>query len=248
MCVSPLSAQTLTTEEQESFIASVWARDIAQVEAMLIENPIYADSETSGISALLFAVFARDDNSRPFLPPETNPLVTLIASHKSSLDIFEAAVLAKKEKVAELFSRNPGLIHGRAKSGWTPLHYAAFSGDTSLIVFLLEKGAAVDPRAGLRASRITPLQAALLPHPQRYSAAKKLLENGADVLVRSLIGFTPLHEAAQRGSVDLIRLFVDAGAELEAKTDDCKSPLDLANDRNQVIAAQLLEELEQRSN
>lgn len=49
-------------------------------------------------------------------------------------------------------------------------------------------------------------------------AVRSLLEEGAEVNMAQSDGMTALHWAAELGNVDLVRLLVDAGADLEAPT------------------------------
>jgi ankyrin repeat protein len=48
---------------------------------------------------------------------------------------------------------------------------------------------------------------------------------GEDVDLRDRRGFTPLHFAAQAGSVDVARLLLDSGAEIDPTNDHGNTPL-----------------------
>jgi ankyrin repeat protein len=45
-----------------------------------------------------------------------------------------------------------------------------------------------------------------------------LLESGADLEGRSSAGWTPLHFAADSGSLDMVKLLVERGADVNART------------------------------
>lgn len=57
-------------------------------------------------------------------------------------------------------------------------------------------------------------------------AVQFLLENGADVNIKSRDGGTPLHGAAFFGRTDVVKLLLENGANLEARNDDGATPLE----------------------
>ena len=94
------------------------------------------------------------------------------------------------------------------KTGWTPLHYAATSGNVVLISALLEKHAYIDAESP---NGTTPLMmAAQYGTP---SAVKLLLDEGADPLLRNALAFTAI-DFAQSGkrldSAEIIGSFLRA--------------------------------------
>jgi ankyrin repeat protein len=72
--------------------------------------------------------------------------------------------------------------------------------------------------------------------------AELLLKHGADANIREQGGYTPLHAAAQNGDLDMINTLLYGGADLVAKSDDGKIPLDLALEAGQSKAVRLLQE------
>lgn len=115
----------------------------------------------------------------------------------------------------------------------TPLKYAAWGGHRDAVQFLLERAAKVDaPEDGGR----TPLRYAAWgswKHNQAsLEVARVLIKNGADVNSRADNGFTPLHEAAMRGSKEITELLLEHGAEastmVSSGSHKGKTPLDLA--------------------
>jgi ankyrin repeat protein len=48
------------------------------------------------------------------------------------------------------------------------------------------------------------------------------------VNARAASGHIPLHEASANGNVELVKLLIDNGADVNARSDDGKTPLDFA--------------------
>jgi ankyrin repeat protein len=119
------------------------------------------------------------------------------------------------------------------------LNEAAFHGHWPLCQFLLENGA--DANHGLADTGETPLHAALckanrpgydlvvrvlLSHGANPNAATRPgVETGSFMRDARTKGETPLHRAAAFGSLDVIRLLIDAGAALDVKDAHGDSPL-----------------------
>ncbi len=94
------------------------------------------------------------------------------------------------------------------KPGWTPLHYAATSGNAQIIKILLENYAYIDAESP---NKTTPLMMAA--HYGTPGAVKLLLEEGADVSLKNDLGLTAIdfaQQAKKQDSVDVISAFVRA--------------------------------------
>jgi ankyrin repeat protein len=96
------------------------------------------------------------------------------------------------------------------EGGFTPLLFAARSGDAASADLLLAAGAKVDDPAPTGA---TPLVVAL--HSGNSSVASLLLERGADPNAAGA-GYTPLHAAVLRGDVRLVETLLARGAKVDA--------------------------------
>ena len=108
-------------------------------------------------------------------------------------------------------------------SGVTPLMTAARVGDPGVVRRLLEAGA--DPTAAEAVRGQTALMWAVAENHTR--AAAVLLEVGGGATTRSANGFTPLLFAAQQGNVEVARLLLAAGADVEEA-----APEGIAGDTN----------------
>ena len=94
---------------------------------------------------------------------------------------------------------------------WTSLHYAASIGLHDVVAFLIDEHLQ-DINAWDRKRRETPLHAA--SREGHAVVAKLLLENGADVMVKSEHERTPLHLASMYGRMEATRVLLKHGAEV----------------------------------
>lgn len=94
------------------------------------------------------------------------------------------------------------------KTGWTPLHYAATSGNIELTRLLLEKHAYIDAESP---NGSTPLMMAA--QYGTLSAVKLLLEEGADPLLKNQLGLSAIdfaQRAQRQENANMIGEFVRA--------------------------------------
>lgn len=138
--------------------------------------------------------------------------------------------------------------------GTTALHRAAAVGDTEIMTLLISKGADVNAPAKANAA-ITPLMAAVMS--RKPAAVRLLIAKGATVNTATptdnparvkngpidLGGQTALHFAAPYGPPEIIKLLLDAGANVNAKDIQGMTPLmwSIASDyQNPEITRMLL--------
>jgi ankyrin repeat protein len=138
-------------------------------------------------------------------------------------------------KINALLQRGYG-IDERSKcdfgSEYTPLHYAAANGSIRAMEFLLERGADINAGAG---GGQTPLQAAcglfytpFRPGEGSSEAAIYLIKRGADPSLASLSGFAPIHDAAAYGRLDVIKLLLSKGIDINVSNKTIGTPLHYA--------------------
>ncbi|GLH14711.1 AAEL017480-PA [Gryllus bimaculatus] len=109
-------------------------------------------------------------------------------------------------------------------SAWTPLHRAARKGHAPVVELLLRRGARADAEAP---HGFTALHMAAFNDPSGRCTAL-LVAAGAHLDRANAFGRTALHYAAEFGNMAAVRVLVEAGASKAAKTNDGKTPYDMA--------------------
>ena len=121
--------------------------------------------------------------------------------------------------------------NAQTDSRWTPLHYAANNTDLAAVQLLLE----YNPDTSLRdKDGDTPLHDILFqgrPFKARevVEIVQRLLECGADPNMRRANGTTPLHQASLHGSLEVTRMLLSHGANIDEQDDHCQTPLQVAS-------------------
>ena len=132
-----------------------------------------------------------------------------------------AALAGEHFQTADLLHHNGADLHVQGAFKSVPLHSAAGSGNFEMVQKLIEYGADIDARDEYE---WTPLYWASRGLTSKdVPALRSLLECGADVNVRARtddnVGddfTTPLHRASAYGAVEIVRLLLENGADVEA--------------------------------
>ena len=123
------------------------------------------------------------------------------------------------------------LVHATSADGWAPLHLAAAFGGPQATALLLAHGAHVH-RFSRNPMRNQPLHACIALSRDPGDGAHPHCQ-GADVNMAQAGGYTPLHQAAASGLVEVVRILLDAGAKPDMRCDQGKTPADYARERGQ---------------
>lgn len=181
----------------EEWFASIRNNDTRRMEALLargfdpnsIEPQLFDTSLIVAIrhkSAKVIALLLSIDNLKIDAQSRNGDTALMIACWLSDT----STALALIDKGAEI-----------NRPGWTPLHYAAASGNVTIIRRLLDESAYIDAESP---NGSTPLMMAA--RAGRRDALQLLLDEGADLMLRNERGMTAADFARSHGFPELARL------------------------------------------
>lgn len=150
--------------------------------------------------------------------------------------LLEAARRGYSEMALELIKGGAG-VNAKDPYGVTALMFSLIAGSTEVALSLIEKGAEVNSRDV--DGRTALVEALTSENEIPPEIVESLIRRGADVNVRLAGGLTPLMIAAS-GDSRIVRLLVEAGADIKAKDDNGADVLQRAGDNPENI--RILEE------
>ncbi|MFZ4054877.1 MAG: ankyrin repeat domain-containing protein [Polynucleobacter sp.] len=142
--------------------------------------------DAKGTPLLMLAI---DDRSTEviYLLMDTPGIDIDAANRKGENALMMAAIFGLIPEVKYLVENKAAIFN---QSGWTPLHYAATTGQTEIVSYLIEQGAQVN---ALSESNTTPLMMAV--RSGNIETVSVLLKNGADLQIVNNQGFTAIDVA-----------------------------------------------------
>ena len=163
-------------------------------------------------------------------------------------------------KVRELLKQDPALMKATTKSGITPILLAVYTHQKPIADFLLVSGTELNIFEASATGRIERVRELLKKNPELIHAyspdgwtalhlnfgnvemAKFLMDSGADLNAVSKNKFTatPLQGAAVNKSIEVGRLLLDRGANVNPRNDDGGIPLHEAAGNGEIEFAKLL--------
>ena len=149
--------------------------------------------------------------------------VSALLGHGAHYDIFSASGMDDLEWVRGLAAEDAGVVMLEGEADMTPLHWAARSGSSRCVQWLLQRGGDVDART---VTDRTPLH--LAAERGNVDAVWVLAENGADLDAQDKKGRTPLHRAAYEGKLAAAEALMSLGADRTLETKSGKRPLQVA--------------------
>jgi len=134
-------------------------------------------------------MLALDDRSTEviYLLMDTPGIDIDATNRKGESALMMAAIFGLLPEVKYLIENKAAIFN---QPGWTPLHYAATSGQTEIVAYLIEQGAKVN---ALSESNTTPLMMAV--RSGNIETVSVLLKNGADLQIVNNQGFTAIDVA-----------------------------------------------------
>ncbi|BDA67640.1 hypothetical protein CAL7716_018060 [Calothrix sp. PCC 7716] len=149
-----------------------------------------------------------------------------------------AAVKTLIAKGADVNEQSP--IVGSGNDGQTPLLVASFNGYTEIVRELLNAGA--NPLIVDYIMKATPAHKAAF---SRHAEVVKLLIEQDHFQIDSqgpYNGYTELHDAVWHGSIETVKVLLDANASLDLRGHDGKTPLEIAITHGRSEIAELIRE------
>ncbi|KAH9164371.1 hypothetical protein EDB89DRAFT_2233963 [Lactarius sanguifluus] len=117
----------------------------------------------------------------------------------------------------------------RKEDGWTPLHTAAAYGTLEAIQMLLEHNADVNMRSDKGETPLyTTIRYSHHPEGKMVEVFQRLLERGADSNACDKNHSTPLHQASSKGLLEVARLLLSYGANVDEKDGEGRTPFQVA--------------------
>ena len=139
-------------------------------------------------------------------------------------------------EVVRLLLRNGGEVNVATDIGWSPLMLACDTGNREFAEAFLRSGAHVNTtmQDGWAALHL----AARKGHTEIVGML--LGQQGIDINIANEELETPLHESAERGHEQVVRLLLEKGAEVNPRDEDGLTPLGLAKRRRRASIVELL--------
>ena len=117
-------------------------------------------------------------------------------------------------------------VNALAENNWTPLHTASSLGRLEIARLLLDHGAKVDASDEFGQTPLHKVSSGKYdPEEAGVGVAKLLLERGGDVNGKYKQQSSPLHLAFRHGKLEIARLLLNHGANVEALDGFSQTPL-----------------------
>lgn len=213
-----------------TLIDAITAKDLDAARAALAADPASAATPSSqGTSPVCLAVY--------YGQPE---IAEAVAASKGALDIFEAAVLGRLDRVRALVDADPSVVHAVAGDGFPPLGLAAYFRQPEVVRLLIDRGADVS-QAAVNGAKVQAIHAAVSSN--QPVVVGWLLDAGADVNARQQQDYTPLMGAAANARHAIVDLLLARGADPSLTTTDGKTAAVIAREHGHEDVAARLEAL-----
>lgn len=210
-----------------AFLTAVSTGETQQVSTYLERQPELAKSrDAAGSSPLMVAILH-----------EQQDIVELLLSLPDiEVSLCEAAAIGDAKRLQERLAEDTTDLAQTTADGSTALGLASFYGRLEVVDLLLDGGAEVTQLSS-NLQRTTALHQAVAHRDaqQAWDLARRLLQAGALVDALQAGGFTPLHQAASRGRLEIVELLLEHGADPTIESDQGWTAADLAHQRGHQL-------------
>jgi hypothetical protein len=206
-------------------------------------HDLHFDSKPGGNAPLYYAALCGFMNIVEQLIVKYPPDVNAIGGYYLTPAV--AALAGRHFQVGQVLHRNGSSVEPRGSFENTPLHSAASSADLEMVQVLLDYGVDVDAQNSYCRTPLSFVSWGIRDDPR---VARLLLERGADPnsgtsnSTREWNGFTPLHYSSEDGKIEIARVLIGHGANVEMKDENGRTPLDIASNEGHEEIIKLLVE------
>lgn len=200
----------------------------------LVKKALHYYNEEKGSWSCLHFAASSGDRDRVLSMLSKGAYIEVV-SNEGKTPLYEASKAGMLSTV-KLLAEHDADISARSHVGFTPLHVAAEYNHHSVVSYLLTQGASPNIKNQW-------LQTPLSQASWRFADSKMielLIQNGADADAQDDKGFTPLHRAAGRNKVEILRALVDNGANPDIETPRGYTPLMYAAYKGKIDAVAIL--------
>lgn len=193
VCIWMGAAQAATPDQVSDFFRAVQTDDAKTVKSMLGSsmNPNQINP-LGGEPAVVLAV--REGAMRVLDVLLADPATQVDAPAINGNTALMMAAFKHNMRAAQTLLDKGAAVN---REGWTPLHYAAASGDNEIAGLLLKRGAKVDALSPPASGSYTPLMMAAREGFDR--TAKFLIDHGANPALKNSEGLTAVQLAERAG-------------------------------------------------
>lgn len=211
-----LALSSCSVQAPPELFTAVKEGDLDYTKTILQENPKFVNSkDESGFTPLILAASAGNRDLCEVLIAKG---ADLEARGQHGTALYEASI-GNYKNVVELLINKGANVNVQGENG-TALHEAAIANLKDIAELLIKNGANLNVRDK---SSYTPLYYASTfawggkRNKNDWDIARSLVSNGAEVNMKSGSSDTPLHSAALYAPEEIVRLFIDKGANVNVK-------------------------------
>lgn len=222
------------------FGADVLARaaqngDVALVE-LLLENGANVDDLDQFIGTPLAAAAGEGHKAvvRLLLDRGANTETTPSFDKYGTRRPLMKAIYRGQEGTVEILCEGGADLEAKSSSGLTALMLAVDTRNEKMVKLLLDSGANTETAAGGK----TPLSLAAIKQDEQI--ARILLTGGANIEAKCPNDWTPLYQAARDGHVEMVRILIEHGAELNSRSAGFTALMIAAENGERAVVDELL--------